>query len=244
MAKYLSDLLSDHYEVYVAYDGKEGFDECLKIRPDLIISDVMMPEMDGFEFCSKIKSHEQMSHTPVILLTAKDTADNKLFGARKGADLYITKPFDPELLIEKIKQILSSRIALADKYSKKIVLEPTKKEITPESEKILNSAVKIIEDNISSPELNLDFLADKMAMSPTTLYRKMKGICDQSPGEFIRLIRFKRAAQLLRDTDLTISEIIEMVGYQDIKRFRETFRNEFEFSPSEYRNKHRNNSPG
>ena len=144
--------------------------------------------------------------------------------------------------MEKIKRVLTSRIMLEDKYSKKVILEPSKKEITPEAEKLLNSALKVIEDNIASPDLNLDFLASEMAMSPTTLYRKMKGICDLSPGEFIRSIRFKRSAQLFRDTDLTVSEIIEMVGYQDIKRFRETFRTEFGLTPSEYRKLHREDS--
>lgn len=236
---YLFDLLSEYFEVYITSDGREGFEQALKINPDLVISDVMMPIMDGYEFCKKIKSHEILSGTPVILLTAKETASDKIFGTKSGADDYITKPFDPELLLEKIKQILASRKKLSDKYSKKITLEPTKQEITSEDEKLLNSALSYIEKNIANKDLNIDMLASELAMSPTTLYRQMKSICNQSPGDFIKSTRFKRASQLLRDTDLTISEIVESVGYYDTKRFRESFKLKFGLSPHDYRNQNK-----
>ena len=233
--QYLQDLLSRYYNVMSAMNGKEGFDMAVEFTPDLVISDVMMPEMDGFELCQKIRKNEKISHLPIILLTAKDTPQDLLFGVKKGADDYITKPFDPEILMEKVKQLLLSRAELSKKFSKKIMLEPTRKEITSADEKFLVDAMKYVEQNITDPELNLENMARELAMSSTTMYRRMKSVCDQSPGEFIRTVRFKRASQLLRDTSLTISEIIEMVGYQDANRFRENFKNEFGLSPGQYR---------
>lgn len=241
--QYLQSILGDYYNIEYALNGKEGFDKATEILPDMIISDVMMPEMDGFELCKKIRSNEKLAHLPIILLTAKDTPADILFGVKKGADAHITKPFDTEILMEKVKQLLLSRTELARKYSKKILLEPTNKEITSADEKFISSALKYVENNITNSELNLDNMARELAMSSTTMYRRMKVVCNQSPGEFIRSVRFKRASQLLRDTKLTISEIIEMVGYQDAKRFRENFRNEFGLTPGEYREQFKND-PG
>lgn len=237
--EYLSDLLSPYYEVFLAENGLLGFEKAYETIPDLILSDIMMPEMDGYELCEKIKQHEQLSFIPFVMLTAKDTSSDMIFGARKGADHYITKPFDPELILEKIRQILSSRKQLAGKLSRKITLDPVDKEITPEDERLLKAAIKIIEKNIENDNLNLDLLADEMAMSSSTLYRKMKNMCGQSPGEFIRTVRFKRAAQLLRDSDLAVSEIIEQVGYNSMKQFRKNFKAEYGISPASYRTQFR-----
>jgi signal transduction histidine kinase/ligand-binding sensor domain-containing protein/DNA-binding response OmpR family regulator len=237
--EYLMDLLSPYYEVFLAENGLLGFEKALETMPDLILSDIMMPEMDGYELCEKIKQHEQLCFIPFVMLTAKDTSSDMIFGARKGADYYITKPFDPELILEKIRQILSSRKQLAGKYSRKITLDPIDKEITSEDERLIKSAIKIIEKNIENYNLNLDMLADEMAMSSSTLYRKMKTTCGQSPGEFIRTVRFKRAAQLLRDSDLSVSEIIEQVGYNSMKQFRKNFKAEYGTSPATYRTQFR-----
>ena len=128
---------------------------------------------------------------------------------------------------------------MATKLSRKVTLDPVDKEITLDDEKILKAAITIIEKNIEDDNLNLDLLADEMAMSSSTLYRKMKAICGQSPGEFIRSVRFKRAAQLLRDSDLAVSEIIEQVGYRSVKQFRENFKSEYGTSPASYRKQFR-----
>ncbi|MCK4920784.1 MAG: response regulator [Bacteroidales bacterium] len=240
---YLSGLLSDYYRVSLAENGKQGFDKALDVLPDVIISDVMMPEMDGYELCEKIKSHSQLSHIPFVMLTAKDTHSDMIFGARKGADYYLVKPFSPDFILEKIRQIISSRKELVNKYSRKVTLNPEDKEITHYDEKIIKSAIKVIEQNIENDELNLELMADHMAMSSSTLYRKMKAICGQSPGKFIRSIRFKRAAQLLRDSDLAVSEIIEQVGYNSVKQFRENFKTEFGTTPANYRKQFKEDSP-
>jgi CheY-like chemotaxis protein len=238
LQNYLVELLSEYYEIVVVDNGKQGLEKVIEWQPNLVVSDVMMPIMDGYELCQRIKSNDLTSHIPVILLTAKVNIDDKLFGAQKGADAYLTKPFDPQYLLENIKQLISSRKELANKYMRRVTLEPTNQEITKEDEKMLNTAMSVIEKNIGNVELNLDFLANKLAMSSTTLYRKFKAVSGQTPGEFIKKVRLKRAAQLLKDSDKTVSEIVEMVGYQDIKRFRESFKTEFDLSPSDYRKNH------
>jgi len=232
---YLSDLLSEFYEVFEAEDGVEGFDLAIEHQPHIVISDVMMPRMDGFELCQKIKSNDLISHIPIVLLTAKGTPRDQLFGARKGADVYLTKPFDPDLLLEKVKQLVASRKVLTEKYSQKVKLEPKDAEITSAEGKFLTQAIKVIEKYMGDVKFDPEQLAAELAMSGSTLYRKTKKIAQQTPGEFIKSIRMKRAAQLLRESDLTVSEIIENVGYQDVKNFRRNFKQAYDLTPTEYR---------
>ncbi|PWE00327.1 hybrid sensor histidine kinase/response regulator transcription factor [Marinilabilia rubra] len=234
---YLKDLLADEFEILEAEDGIEAFDLIIEHKPQIIISDVMMPGMDGFELCQKIKSNDTIAHIPVVLLTAKGTPQDQLFGARRGADLYLTKPFEPELIIEKVKQLVASRKLLSEKFSKQVKLEPTDAIIKSEEAEILEKAIKIIEKNIGDAGFDPDKLAGELAMSTSTFYRKIKKLTGKTPGEFIKSIRLKRAAQLLRETNLTVSEIIESVGYQDIKNFRYNFKQSFELTPTDYRKK-------
>ncbi|MCG8579549.1 MAG: response regulator, partial [Bacteroidales bacterium] len=232
---YLSDLLAEEFEILEAADGIEAFDLVIEHKPQIVISDVMMPRMDGFELCQKIKSNDTVAHIPVVLLTAKGAPQDQLFGARKGADLYLTKPFEPELLIEKVKQLIASRDFLSEKYSKKVKLEPTDAVIQSDEAVLLEKAIKIVEKNISDPHFDSDILAKELAMSTSTFYRRIKKITDKTPGEFIKTIKLKRAAQLLRETNLTVSEIIEDVGYQDIKNFRKNFKQLYGQTPTDYR---------
>lgn len=232
---YLTDLLSDEFEVLEAVDGIVAYDLIVEHKPQVVISDVMMPRMDGYELCQKIKSNDTIAHIPVVLLTAKGTPQDQLFGTRKGADLYLTKPFEPELLIERIKQLIANRNFLSHKYAKKVKLEPTDAVIQSDEAKILEKAIKVIEKNISDPHFDPDTLAKELAMSLSTFYRRIKKMTDKTPGEFIKSIRLKRAAQLLRETNLTVSEIIECVGYQDVKNFRKNFKQSYELTPTDYR---------
>lgn len=232
---YLSELLAGFYEVLEAEDGVEGFDLAIEHQPHIVISDVMMPRMDGFELCQKIKSNDLISHIPIVLLTAKGTPQDQLFGARKGADVYLTKPFDPDLLLEKVKQLVASRKVLTEKFAQIVKLEPKDAEITSEEGKFLTQAIKVIEKYMGDIKFDPEQLAAEMAMSSSTLYRKTKKISQQTPGEFIKSIRMKRAAQLLRESNLTVSEIIENVGYQDVKNFRRNFKQAYDLTPTEYR---------
>ncbi|TLX75575.1 response regulator [Labilibacter sediminis] len=237
---YITSLLLENFEVIEAEDGMEGYDLAVKHKPKVVISDVMMPYMDGYELCSKLKSNELVSHIPVVLLTAKGAPHDKVFGTRQGADVYLTKPFDPELLIENITQLIENRTRLIEKYSDTVKLEPKDADIDSEEAKFLKKAIAVIEQNIGVMDFDPDHLAVELGMSHSTLYRKSKKVTNLTPGAFIKSIRFKRAAQLLRDSDLTVSEIIESIGYQDMKNFRRSFVQEFDLTPTDYRRTHRN----
>jgi len=232
---YLSNLFDKHFNVITASNGLEGFKKATEVFPDLIISDVMMPGMDGFELCGKVKTHDKLMHIPVLLLTAKSTDRDLLFGTKKGADAYLKKPFDPNILLEKSKQLIASRTILKEKYTKRVVLDATNKEITSEEEKMLTQITSLIEKNVHKKQLNPEFLAKEVAMSPSTLYRKIKKATGVSSGELIKQNRLKLAARYLKESDITVSEIMENVGYLDTKHFRENFKKYFGMSPDEYR---------
>jgi YesN/AraC family two-component response regulator len=233
--QYIRDLLSEYYEVVEASDGVTGYNAVLKHHPDIVVSDVMMPHSDGFELCKNIKCNPKLVHIPVILLTARNTSEDKLAGIRKGADGYLFKPFEPEMLFERIKQLIATRNILASKFKKQVTLEPLNKDITPEEELFIKRSVDIIEKNINNIEFDYEYLAREMGMSSSTLYRNMKKLISKTPGEFIRSIRLKKAASYLQKTNLTLSEIVENIGYNDIKNFRKNFKQEFGMSPTEYR---------
>ncbi len=232
---YIGTLLNQHYEIELAEDGAQGWELAQQNLPDLIISDVMMPHMDGFELCTKVKSTERTSHIPVILLTAKTADQFRLFGVKTGADSYISKPFNPEYLIEKIAQILAQRKKWQSKFSKKIKLGPKEIEITPQDKKLATKALRIIEKHMDDPKFDANVFASEMGMSISTLNRKLKTISDQPPAKFIRSIRLQRAVQLLADQEKTISEIATETGFDQIRSFRNCFQAEFGVSPSEYR---------
>jgi len=234
---YLKHLLEPFYNVKVAFDGSEGYDLAIETIPDIIVSDVMMPKMDGFELCEKIKSNKKTSTIPVILLTAKSAGQFKLLGTQMGADEYISKPFDPNYLVEKIQNLLTSRKKLQKQFSKSVRLEPSDIEITDSEEQFISKTLAIIEKNLQNPDFSSDVLAAGLNMSSSSLYRKLKNITGFSTAEFIRSIRIKRAAQLLADKQLTITEIAYDVGFIDIKHFRAVFQKQFGCTPSEYRAK-------
>lgn len=237
MQDYIQSLLSSHYRVETAMDGANGFEKALEVKPDLIISDVMMPQMDGFEFCKKIKAHQDLATTPFILLTAKSAAQYKLMGARHGADLYISKPFDPHFLLQNVNNLLTRQEKLQKQYSKTVRLEPSDIEITPVEEEFVKNVISIVEKNLQNPDFSSETLASKLNMSGSSLYRKLKTVTGISTAVFIRTIRIKRAAQLLADKQRTITEIAYDVGFNDLKHFRTVFQKHFGCSPTEYREK-------
>ncbi|NQU53830.1 MAG: response regulator [Bacteroidetes bacterium] len=235
--QYLKDLLEPLYGVETVSNGAEGFKKATELLPSLIISDVMMPVMDGFEFCKRIRSNDLTSTIPFIFLTAKSDEQFKLMGTQIGADDFISKPFDPTLLIEKVNNILTSRKKLEKKLSKSVRLEPSDIEITSSEEIFIGKLISIIEKNLQNPKFTSEVLASELNMSGSSLYRKLKGLTGSSTAEFIRSIRIKRAAQFLADREKTITEIAYDVGFNDVKHFRSVFQKQFSCSPSEYREK-------
>lgn len=234
---YLRSILEASYCVYSAANGSEGFEIANEKTPNLIISDVMMPKMDGFEFCKKIRENNATAIIPFIFLTAKSDEQFKLLGTQLGADDFLSKPFDPNLLLEKVKNILESRKKLQKQYSKSVRLGPSDIEITSGEEVFIEKVILTIEENLQNHKFTSDVLASEMNMSNSSLYRKLKVLTGSSTAEFVRSIRIKRAAQLLADRERTITEIAYEVGFNDVKHFRTVFQKQFACTPSEYREK-------
>ena len=197
MRVYIREQLSDMFQVLEAGDGEEGFEKSVDKIPDLIISDVMMPKMDGYQFCEKLKSDERTSHIPVILLTAKSSGESKLEGLELGADDYLIKPFDSRELLARIKNLIAQRRKLRERFGKEIKLQPRDIAITSTDEKFLERAMAVVDEHISEAEFDVETFGRKVGMSRKHLHRKLKALTDQAPREFIRTLRLQRAARLL-----------------------------------------------
>ena len=233
---YIADTFSPTYSVLVASNGKEGMDMAFENIPDVIISDIMMPEMDGIELCSILKKDIRTSHVPIILLTAKDSIQDKKEGYQVGADSYITKPFSAELLLSRVTNIMETRKKLAEQASG-IALNKESQLANPLGEmenEFLQKITQIIEENIESEKMDVSFIADNVFMSHSTLYRKIKAISGLTANEFIRKVKMQQARQLLLADKYTISEIAFRVGINNIAYFRQCFKEEFKATPSEY----------
>ncbi|MEP0861292.1 MAG: response regulator [Ignavibacterium sp.] len=233
---YLIDLLKSDYTLFEAANGKEGITVAKEKIPDLIISDVMMPEMDGMEFCSKIKSDFLTSHIPVIMLTAKASGESKIQGLETGADDYLTKPFSSKELFVRIKNLLEQRKLLREKFSKEINPVPQKVTSNSLDEEFLQKAFSLVEKNIDNVNFDTETFAKEMFLSRMQLHRKLEAITGQTPGDFIRTFRLKRAAQLLKENRLSVTQIAYAVGYNSPSQFTRAFSKQFNCTPTEYLN--------
>lgn len=234
---YLKDNLRLHYKVYEASDGKEGWQKTLAHHPQLVVSDISMPNMDGIALTKKIKSDKRTSHIPVVLLTALTGEEDQLKGLDTGANDYITKPFNFEVLNAKIKNLLVLNTTLKNVYSKQIkVLAP---EVTIESddEKLLTTITVHLEDNLTNPELSVEELSKHVGMSRSSLYNKILEITGQTPVEFIRSYKLDKAAVLLEKSDMNIAQVAYSVGFSTPNYFAKSFKTKFNMLPSEYVNK-------
>ncbi len=217
-----------------ACNGKLGFDASVSNIPDLIISDIVMPEMDGIELCRRIKSDERTSHIPLILLTAKSSVENKLEGLVTGADDYLTKPFNVSELQVRTNNLIEQRKKLRERFRKEILSEPKEIAATSSDEKFLTRATGIIEKHLTDYNFSVDAFADEMGMSRMQLHRKLQAITDQSAGEFIRNFRLKTAAKLLTVKSGNIAEVAYDVGFNNPSYFSDCFKKLFGSLPSEY----------
>ena len=235
---YVSDSLSDVYDVRTADNGKMGLQIALDVVPDVIITDIMMPEMDGIEVCKTIKNNMCTSHIPVILLTAKNSLHDKEEGYMAGADSYITKPFSASLLKTRIGNILETRKRISEKISSEYSVKEKRKLISESTTKLDNDFLQkfnsIVEANLSSDKVDVGYIADKLCMSNSTLYRKVKALTGLSTNEYIRKIKMQHAEQLLLEGKYNISEIAFMVGMNSTVYFRQCFKEEFGVVPSDY----------
>jgi len=234
---YLMDLLKSDYTLLEVANGKEGINIAKEKIPDLIISDVMMPEMDGMEFCRKIKSDFLTSHIPVIMLTAKASGDSKIRGLETGADDYLTKPFISRELFVRIKNLLVQRKLLREKFSKEVNPEPKSITSNPLDEEFIQKAFSIAENNLDNANFDTEAFAKEMFLSRMQLHRKLQAITGQTPGDFLRTYRLNKAANLLKERKLSITQIAFAVGYNSPSQFSRAFSKQFNCTPTEYLNK-------
>jgi two-component system, cell cycle response regulator len=233
----LTDELSEKYEVLTALNGQQALDLLLKENIRLVVSDVMMPVMDGFELCKIIKSHIEYSHVPVILLTARNTLQSRIEGLELGADAYIEKPFDTEHLHVQIANLLSNRNKLIEYFAQSPLAHIKTIAHTRPDESFLDKLNVVIRENIEEQDLDVDNLARLMNVSRSNLFRKIKSLTNLTPNELINITRLKKAAELLITGDYKIYEVSDMVGYRSQTNFGRTFHKQFGMTPTEYQKK-------
>ncbi|MBV4358738.1 two-component regulator propeller domain-containing protein [Pinibacter aurantiacus] len=231
---YLKDNLKELYKIEEATNGKEGWENIKQLIPDLVVSDIMMPLMDGVELARKIKTETATAHIPVILLTAMGNEEKQLEGLKAGVNDYVTKPFTFEILASRIRNLLAQQELLQKRFQKQIEVNPGEITINPVDEKFLKQALEVVEKNMDNPEFSVEDFSRDMFMNRVTLYRKILSITGKTPIEFIRSIRLKRAAQFLEQSGMSIAEIAYEVGFNNPKNFTKAFKEEFKILPSQY----------
>ncbi|RXK61654.1 response regulator [Lacibacter luteus] len=236
---YVSGMFRDQFNVYEAQSGKEGLKMAEKHQPDIIISDIKMEDGDGIDFCRKIKSHNSLSHIPVILLTGTHTSDLKLEGVEGGADDYITKPFEKELLLARVNNLQKSRINLQRYFFNEITLKKHDLKISEEDKEFLERCIAIVEEHLEDDEFTITQLATQMGRSYSSVYKRIRMISGQSLQGFVRFVRLRKAAELFINTNQNVGEVAFKVGIYDAKFFREQFHKLFGLKPSEYIKKYR-----
>jgi len=232
--RFLAESLEEFYRVVVASDGQDGSEKVVHVLPDLVISDIMMPNVDGIELCKRIKTDIRTSHIPVILLTAKISEEYQLVGYEAGADAYIAKPFNMDILFLRIRKLIEQQESRKALFQKTIHINPSSITITSLDEKLVQKALDCVEKNMDNPDYSVEELSADIGMNRTHLYRKLQSIVGMTPTDFIRSIRLKRAAQLLEKSQLNVAEIADMVGFNTQKYFSKYFKEMFGVYPSQY----------
>ena len=239
MRVYLYQIFSDKYTVYEAENGETGVELAYKYLPDIIISDVKMPGLSGIDFCKKVKNDPSISHIPVILLTAESSLEKKLEGMEGGADDYMVKPFEKDLLIAKVASLLKNRTNLQHYFYNEITLRETHFKISEEYKVFLEKCITVVEKHLDDEDFGVKILAAELSISHSNLYKKVKSISGQTVNAFIRFIRLRKAAELLINTNVNVNEAASRVGFASPKYFREQFAKLFGMNPSEYIKKYR-----
>lgn len=236
MRDYIRGALMPGYTVVEAKDGREGIQKAREIIPDLIISDIMMPEVDGYELCRVLKSDVKTSHIPIILLTAKAAEENIIHGLETGADDYITKPFNTNILIARIKNLIDLRSQLQKNLNREMTMQPVKTSVSTIDREFLHDLHEAIRKNLDDEDFNVEQLCKKLYMGRTTLYRKVLALTGETPTDFIRSYRLKKGAELLKQNVGTVLEVAFAVGFSNSSYFAKCFKEKFHQLPSEYQN--------
>ena len=233
--QFLAEELGHRFQILTARNGIEGEKVVTEEFPDLVVSDLMMPERDGAEFCRRLRSNIQTSHIPFILLTARNSDKARVEGYEAGVDSYISKPFNLDMLLARINQLIAQQSKRQQQFRNS--LEISFEEITTTSldEKLMQKALDSVKKNMDNPDYSIADLSEDVGMSRTQLNRKLQSIVNMTPLQFIRSVRLKRAGQLLRTTRLGVSEIADLTGFNTIKYFNQHFKEEFGMTPTQFR---------
>jgi DNA-binding response OmpR family regulator len=231
---FLKQTLEKYYYVYEAEDGNEAIEIATEKVPDIIISDVMMPGMNGIELCKLVKERFETSHIPFIILSAKDALATKIEGMESGADYYFAKPLSIDLLLLTVHNIFEQSERLKQRYTNNYLSEATELVHSEKDKEFFHSLLNLIEENMQEPDLDVDFLCKHLYISRTKLYQKIKSITDQSVGDFIRTIRLKKAIQIMTHEDIAINKVVDRVGLQSSSNFSRAFKKEFGKSPLQF----------
>ena len=232
--QYIKSIFKTNYRIEEATNGEEGLQKSFELNPDLIISDVMMPVMDGIKMCNTLKFDTRTSHIPIILLTAKSGEQHEIEGLRTGADAYINKPFNREKLVITVQKLIDLRLKLQKHFSQYLSITPDIA-ITSTESRFLSQLKKVLDTHISDPDFNSDFFCRQMGMSRTQLHRKLTAIVGMSTTEFIRSQRLKLASDLLRNTDASVSEVAYQVGFSTPSYFNRCFKEHFGKTPTAFK---------
>jgi YesN/AraC family two-component response regulator len=235
LGEFLTDVFSRKYNCLFALNGEDAWKLVQKDYPDIIISDAIMPRMDGLELCKKVKEKRETCHIPVLLLTAKDSPEQIAEGYKVGADAYVTKPFDLNLLISQTERLIQNRALIREKYRTINFMVEVERSRTPRDEEFVQTVRKILELNISDPEFNVNRLARELSISTTQLYRRLKELTNYSPVEFIRIVKLQKAYSLLSTKNNTVKEVCYLTGFNNISYFIKCFREQFGVTPANFR---------
>lgn len=234
---FMAEQLGQRFQVITAKNGMEGEKMVLDEFPDLIVSDLMMPVVDGLEFCHRLKNNIQTSHIPFILLTAKTSDQTRIDGYEAGVDSYISKPFNMYVLQARIDQLIAFQEKRQNQFKNSLEISFEQITTTSLDEKLMQRALESVKNNIDNPEYSIGDLSMDVGLSRTQLNRKLQSIVNMTPLQFIRSIRLKRAGQLLQTTKLSVSEIADLTGFNTIKYFNQHFKEEFGMTPTLFREK-------
>jgi CheY-like chemotaxis protein/nitrogen-specific signal transduction histidine kinase/methylphosphotriester-DNA--protein-cysteine methyltransferase len=232
---YIREQLEENYTIVEACDGQKGLDKALELIPDLIITDVMMPKMDGYQLSQHIRDDEKTSHIPIVMLTARADIDDKIAGLKTGVDSYLIKPFNARELKARIRNLIQQRRDLRERFREATIIKPSDVSVTPVDQLFLENVISSIENNFSNEDFSVESLASSVHMSVSQLNRKLGALIDQPGGQLIRSMRLQRAADLLKQDAATIVEICYQVGFSEQSTFTRAFKKQFGVSPREYK---------
>jgi two-component system, sensor histidine kinase ChiS len=233
---YIREQIEDEYFTVEVFQGEQGLSVAQEMVPDLIITDVMMPIMDGYQLCKGLRINEKTSHIPIIMITARGGLDDKIEGLESGVDAYLTKPFSTKELRATVKNLILQRAQLRKRFSKSMIIKPSEVSVVSADQAFMEKVIQSIESNFGDEQFSVEVLAENVNMSVTQLNRKLNALIDQPPGQLIRSFRLQRAADLLKQNAGTVSEISYKVGFSDHSYFSRAFKKQFDCSPSDYSN--------